>query len=187
VEASFLETFVILWRLFMLNVRFRSSLTSVAVIASLVAGCSTGGGDQPQPQVAVQPADSRAAAEAAIRAASAAWSQASAAKDVEKAVSFYADDAVQMSPKGPAVRGKENIRKGWAGMLAMPGPGLSFQTTSVEVARSGDLAYETGSYDFATTDKNGKTNDEKGKYVVIWKKQADGSWKAAVDMDNTDQ
>jgi uncharacterized protein (TIGR02246 family) len=171
----------------MLHVRFALSVCAFVVIASLVAGCSTGGGDQPQPPVAVQPADSRAAAEAAIRAASAAWSQASAAKDVDKAVSFYADDAVQMSPKGPAVRGKENIRKGWVSMLATPGPGLSFQTTSVEVARSGDLAYETGTYDFATTDKNGKTNDEKGKYLVVWKKQADGSWKAAVDMDNTDQ
>jgi uncharacterized protein (TIGR02246 family) len=171
----------------MLNVRFALRVCSFVAMASLVAGCSTGGGDQPQPQVAVQPADSGATAEAAIRAASAAWSQASAAKDVDQAVSFYADDAVQMSPKGPAVRGKENIRKGWVPMLATPGPGLSFQTTSVEVARSGDLAYETGTYDFATTDKNGKTNDEKGKYLVIWKKQGDGSWKAAVDMDNTDQ
>jgi uncharacterized protein (TIGR02246 family) len=171
----------------MLNVRLALLPCSVAIIASLIAGCSTGGGDQPRPQVAVQPADSRAADEAAIRAASAAWSQASAAKDVDKAVSFYTDDAVQMSPRGPSVRGKENIQKGWAGMLATPGPGLSFQTTSVEVARSGDIAYETGTYDFATTDKNGKANDEKGKYVVIWKKQSDGSWKAAVDMDNSDQ
>ena len=171
----------------MLNVRFTALLSVTVIIAGFLAGCSTRGGDQPQPQVAVQPADSRAADEAAIRAASAAWSQASAAKDVDKAVSFYTDDAEQMSPKGPPVRGKENIRKGWAGMLATPGPGLSFQTTSVEVARSGDIAYETGTYDFATTDKNGKTQEEKGKYVVIWKKQSDGSWKAAVDMDNSDQ
>jgi uncharacterized protein (TIGR02246 family) len=171
----------------MLNARFTSLLASAVIIVSLLAGCSTGGGDQPQPQVSVQPADSRAAAEAAIRAASEAWSQASAAKDVDQAVSFYTDDAVQMSPKAPAVRGKENIRKGWTAMLAMPGPGLSFQTASVEVARSGDLAYETGTYDFATTDKNGKAAEEKGKYLVIWKKQSDGSWKVSVDMDNTDQ
>ncbi len=69
----------------------------------------------------------------------------------------------------------------------LPGPGLSWQTSSVEVARSGDLAYETGTYDFVSTDKKGKSNDEKGKFVVVWKKQSDGSWKVVVDIDNPDQ
>ncbi|MGB8838184.1 MAG: DUF4440 domain-containing protein, partial [Candidatus Acidiferrales bacterium] len=67
------------------------------------------------------------------------------------------------------------------------GPGLSWQTTSVEVARSGDLAYETGTYVFSTIDKKGKTQEQKGKYVVVWKKQTDGAWKVAVDTDNTDE
>jgi uncharacterized protein (TIGR02246 family) len=170
-----------------LNVRFALLVCAFLLIAGLIAGCSTGGGDQPQPQVAVQPADTRASEEAAIRAASAAWSQASAAKDVDKTVSFYGDGAVVMSPKAPAVHGSENIRKGWAEGFATPGPGLSWRTTAVEVARSGDLAYENGTYDFVTTGKDGKTSDEKGKYLVIWKKQADGAWKVAVDMDNTDE
>jgi uncharacterized protein (TIGR02246 family) len=130
---------------------------------------------------------SRAAAEAAVRAASAAWSQSASAKDLDKAVSFYADDAVEMPNKAPAIKGKENIRKNWASMLSLPGPGLSWQTSSVEVTRSGELAYETGAYNFVTTDKKGKTNDEKGKYVVVWKKQNDSSWKVVVDTDNTDQ
>ena len=51
----------------------------------------------------------RAADEAAIRAASAAWSQSATAKDLDKAVSFYADDAVILPDKAPAVRGHENI------------------------------------------------------------------------------
>ena len=162
-------------------------LFAAFVCAASVVGCSTGTTNQPQSQASAAPADTRAADEAAVRAASAAWSQASTAKDVDKAVSFYTDDAVQMPNKAAVTKGKENIRKNWIPMLAMPGPGLSFQTTSVEIARSGDLAYETGTYDFATTDKKDKTTDEKGKYVVVWKKQADGSWKAAVDIDNPDQ
>ena len=160
---------------------------SALVLAILVSGCSTGTGDQPKPQAAAQPVDTRAADEAAIRAASAAWSQAYVVKDLEKSSSVYTDDAVVMSPKAPAIHGKDAIRKGLVQMFALPGPGLSFQTVSVEVARSGDIAYETGSYDFVTTDKKGKANDEHGKYVVVWKKQGDGTWKAAVDIDNTDQ
>jgi uncharacterized protein (TIGR02246 family) len=129
----------------------------------------------------------RVADEAAIRAASAAWSQAATAKDLDQAVSFYADDALILPEKAPAIRGNENIRKNWAPTLALPGPGLSWKTSELEVARSGELAYETGTYNFVTTDKKGKSTDYKGKYLVIWKKQSDGSWKVAVDTDNPDQ
>jgi uncharacterized protein (TIGR02246 family) len=145
---------------------------------NFLAACST-----PKP---AQPPDTRAADEAAIRAAVIDWSKAAQAKDVNKAVSFYADDAMQFDDKGPLVKGKDNIRTGWEQMLAMPGPGLTFATTGVEVARSGDLAYEYGTYDFATKDKKGEITDEKGKYVTVWKKQADGSWKVAADIDNRD-
>jgi uncharacterized protein (TIGR02246 family) len=126
-------------------------------------------------------------AEVDIRAATVAWSKASQARDVEKAVSFYADDAIELVNKAPAAVGKENIRKVWREMLAEPGPGLTFSTTEVEVAHSGEMAWEHGIYDLATSDKTGKVADEKGKYVVVWKKQFDGSWKVVADIDNTDQ
>jgi uncharacterized protein (TIGR02246 family) len=130
---------------------------------------------------------SRAVDEAAIRAASTAWSQAAQAKDLGKAVSMYTDDAIAFQDKGPMTKGKENIREGWKTMLALPGPGLSFAPTAVEVAKSGDMAYEYGLYDMVTTDKKGKTNDDKGKYVTVWKKQGDGSWKVAIDINNPGQ
>jgi uncharacterized protein (TIGR02246 family) len=168
------------------NCRLSLLLMFAVLCLSSIVGCSAGTGDQ-RPRTFAQPADTRTADEAAIRVASAAWSQASTAKDIDKGVSFYTEDALQMDPNTPALKGRENIRKRWTQMPALPGPGLSFQTTSVEVARSGDLAYETGMYDFVTTNKKGKANDEKWKYVVVWKKQNDGSWKAAVDIDNPDQ
>lgn len=125
--------------------------------------------------------------EAAIRAASADWSKAAQAKDLDKAMSVYSDDAIVLSPKAPMIRDKDKIRANWQEMLAQPGPGLSFTATGVEVARSGDLAWEYGTYELATTDKKGKTTTEKGKYVTVWKKQPDGSWKVAADIDNTDE
>jgi uncharacterized protein (TIGR02246 family) len=154
-------------------------LAALFAMNSLVA-CSS------QPQKPVQPPDTRAADEAAIRANVVAWSQAAQAKDLNKALSFYADDAIQMPDRAALIKGKENMRKGWEQMLATPGPGLTFATAGVEVARSGDIAYEYGTYDFVTKDKKGRTHDEKGKYLVGWKKQADGAWKVAVDIDNPD-
>ena len=55
------------------------------------------------------------------------------------------------------------------------------------MGRSGDLAYEIGAWDMRLNDKDGKPVNSKGKYVVVWKKQPSGEWKAVVDMENTDQ
>ena len=138
-------------------------------------------------QPAAQMSDTRAADETAIRSASADWSKAAHDKDLDKSTAVFADDGIAMYPKMPALRGKDDIRKGWQQMLAAPGPGLSFATSGVEVARSGDIAWEHGTYEFATADAKGKVSTEKGKYVTVWKKQPDGSWKVAADIDNPDE
>jgi uncharacterized protein (TIGR02246 family) len=120
--------------------------------------------------------------ERAIRAASVAWSKAAESKDLEKSLSFFADAAILMAPKSPAVEGKMNVRKVWQQMLALPGPGLSFSAERVEVALSGDLAWERGTYTFTAMDKHSKTETENGTYVTIWKKQPDGTWKVVGDI-----
>jgi len=70
--------------------------------------------------------------------------------------------------------------------MASPGFALKFASTKIEVARSGDLAYEIGTYELTGNDAKGRPQTAKGKYVVVWKKQA-GSWKAAADIFNADQ
>jgi uncharacterized protein (TIGR02246 family) len=134
-----------------------------------------------------QPADNRAADEAAIRAASKEWSNAASSRNLEKAVSFYADDATYNPPGAPLAAGKDAIRKVWTNIVAIPGGNLRWETTKVEVARSGDLAYDTGAYTLTKNDASGNAVTTKGKYVVVWKKQADGNWKVIQDIDNPDQ
>jgi ketosteroid isomerase-like protein len=136
--------------------------------------------------VAQAPADTRAADEAAIRANSAAWSAATEAKDVDKAVSFYAPDAVTFDDGGPLTSDPAKIRAGFQGLVNAKDSTLAWKTTKVEVARSGDMAYEYGAYHFDTKGKNGKVSTQTGKYVLVWKKQPDGSWKVAIDTDNSD-
>ena len=125
-------------------------------------------------------------AESAIRAASDDWGKAMTARDVEKTISFYSEDGSYLPNRHPLIRSKDDLRKFWAQLFAKPGPGFACDTTRVEVARSGELAYETGTCELTATDSNGKLSTEKQKYVVVWKKQSDGAWKAAVDIDNTD-
>jgi ketosteroid isomerase-like protein len=106
---------------------------------------------------------------------------------LDKTVSFYAEDASYFPSGAPVVVGKDAIRKAWADFLAIPGMRLNTVTRRVDVARSGDLAYEVGSWEMTINDKDGKPVNSKGKYVVVWKKHAGGDWKAVVDIDNSDQ
>lgn len=61
---------------------------------------------------------------------------------------------------------------------------VTFQTEDVQVA--GDLAIETGRYEMTVTPKQGKAINDKGKYVTVWQRQPDGSWKIVRDISNSD-
>jgi uncharacterized protein (TIGR02246 family) len=153
-------------------------LVSSLVLIGLALACQ-----QPPP---LSPPDTRAADERAIREADAAWSKASAAKDVEAYVSFWADDALDMPPNAPMLTGKESMRKGLSEQWAKPGFALSWQASKAEASRSGDLAYTVGTYQFTLNDPKGKLVTDRGKYVTVWKKQPDGKWKVAADIYNSD-
>lgn len=158
----------------MLQKSFRLPLIAAVFVASLGVSCA-----QPQ-QKPVETPDTRAADEATIRTADADFAKAAAAKNLDKCMSLYEDDAVLFSPGSPAVIGKDNIRNVIQRMLAAPMQ-LTIDVASVDVARSGDLAMDRGTVQSAVTDKKGKTTTQTSEYVLVWKKQADGTWRVAAD------
>lgn len=159
----------------------RMSFAGATGFAVCLVACS-----QQPPQPAAPP-DTRAADAAAIRAQDADFAKAAAAKDIDKCVSLYMDDAVIFSPGAPAVIGKDNIHKFFERMLAAPTMQFSFSDVTVDVARSGDLAEDRGSVQVTTTNKQGKPVTQSSEYVLVWKKQADGSWKVAADTSAADK
>ena len=124
--------------------------------------------------------------EQTLRDLDAQWSAAAGAKDLDKTVSFYSDDAIAMPPNASAARTKEAIRKLWRDLIASPGFVISWKATKIEVAKSGDLACLSGTYKFAMNDASGKPVNDHGKYVEVWEKQADGKWKCGTDIWNSD-
>jgi uncharacterized protein (TIGR02246 family) len=124
--------------------------------------------------------------EQALRDLDAQWSAAAGAKDLDKTVSYYSDDAIVMPPNTSAARTKEAIRSAWKEMLTAPGAAIGWTATKVEAAKSGDLAYVSGTYEETMTDASGKPVKDRGKYVEVWKKQADGTWKVVADIWNSD-
>lgn len=119
--------------------------------------------------------------EKAVRDADAEWSKVAAAKDLDKTVAFYADDAVVLPPNQPAVTNKDGIRNLWKGFLDTF-IDISWKTTRVEVAKSGDMAVLTGTYEMTMKDGS----KDKGKYCEVWQKKADGKWKVGIDMFSSD-
>jgi ketosteroid isomerase-like protein len=124
--------------------------------------------------------------EQTLRDLDAQWSAAAGAKDLDKTVSFYSDDAIVMPPNASAARTKEAIRKLWQDLIASPGFVISWKATKIEVAKSGDLACLSGTYEFAMNDASGKPVNDHGKYVEVWEKHADGKWKCGTDIWNSD-
>jgi len=123
--------------------------------------------------------------EKAVRDADEAWAKAAASKDVDKTVAFYADDALVMPPNVERATTKEAIRKVWKDLLT--DAQVSWKATKVEVAKSGDIGFISGTYEVAMNDVvTGKPVKDRGKYLEVWEKHADGSWKCAADIWNSD-
>ena len=117
----------------------------------------------------------------ALMAVDKAWSE--SVGDVDAFLSFIADGAHFMPFGAPLAQG-DAIRTTWEGLISMPGFGVEWQATVAEVAASGDIGYTIGTFEL-TAEQDGTAMLTEGKYVTVWHKQADGSWKMQVDSFNT--
>jgi ketosteroid isomerase-like protein len=121
----------------------------------------------------------------AIRKADQDWLRVFAAKDLTKSVDFVLANGSVLAPNGPIATGHEAIEKLFEGFFSLPELKIEWHPNKVEAARSGELGYSTGAYKMTFKDTLGKTIEEHGKYVTVWKKQG-GQWKVAYDIFNSD-
>ncbi|HUK61597.1 MAG TPA: DUF4440 domain-containing protein [Stellaceae bacterium] len=133
-----------------------------------------------------QQADTRAKDEAAIRKADEDWAKAAQTKQVGAWLAFYTEDAVLLPPNDKAATSKADIGNVIGQIMILPELKIGWHAAKVEVARSGDLGYAHGAYQLSFSDPNGNEIKDEGKYLEVWKKQADGSWKCAVDAWSSD-
>ena len=151
----------------------------VVVMLAVLSSCA------PTPPVAVA-VDEREAAIRGIRAAEEGGIAAFGEGNAEKSASFYAPNAAVMLTnvkilEGPAI--KETLVQ----MMADPNFSMKLTTVKVEAAKSGEVGYTRGVYTMKMTDPaSKKVVSETGKYVTVYAKQADGSWKMVDDILNAD-
>lgn len=157
----------------------RSSWAVALALAVILAGCKQA---PPPPAPDTHDADVKA-----IRNLEASLLQSIAAKDLEKIGAFYADDASALWPDVPVITGPAAIKAAFKPYLADKNYSENFASDKVHVAKSGDLAYSQGSETYTFTDpKTKKVLSGKCKYVEVYRKQADGGWKAVADIWNDD-
>jgi ketosteroid isomerase-like protein len=92
---------------------------------------------------------------------------------------YLADSAIQLPAGGGPVMGRQSISSGMQGNYA-----LQWEPKKAEVSASGDLGYTWGTYTVTTEDQNGQKKTSYGKYLDVWKKQNDGSWRVLIDIGN---
>lgn len=159
-----------------------SSIVGIAAVTALV-GCAQPKQAQAAPGAGVRsaPAVDLAKAAAEIRATDARWLAAARARDAARSASFWSDDAVLLFPDMPPVIGKNALLDYVAGSFKDPDFSITFGTDTIVVASSGDMAYEIGR-DTITYNDGRRRVTTMNNGVVVWRKQPDGQWKAAVDI-----
>jgi ketosteroid isomerase-like protein len=125
--------------------------------------------------------------EQALRDLDKAWSQAANSKDLDRTVSYYAEDGSVLPFGAPIATGKDAIRQVWQHLMSAPGFALNFSPSKIDVSKSGDMAYEIGTFELKMNDEKGQPGTTTGKYVVAWKKSPKHEWKVQADIFNTDK
>ena len=97
---------------------------------------------------------------------------------------FYAEDALVLPPDQPIVSGRAQVTEFWQQMFRMGLRGAALATLQVEA--SDDLVVEVGKYTLTLGPEGPGAVQSRGKYLVAYRRQADGGWKATADMFSGD-
>ena len=151
--------------------RFTAVLSPLTFLT--VVGCS------PQPQIDVD------AERDVLMNADRAWFEAYAASDnpADVFAAQFVDDGSLLPPDAPLAQGKEAVHAAITGLEAMPGFSVTWAPDAADVGSGGDLGFTRGSYEMTVDSPEGPVAIN-GKYLTIWKKQADGTWMVTADMFN---
>ncbi len=114
---------------------------------------------------------------AALKAQATQYSADIKAKNIDKVIAYYADDAVYMQTGVPVASGADAIKKGLQASLADPAYELDVTADTVSVASSGDWASVVGHADTTATNPNTHGIDHFTQNYVVTEKKDGGTWK----------
>lgn len=150
-------------------VRSMSPMISLSILLLAFTGC----GNAPDTE-----ADTNALLET-----DRAFAQYSRDHDAAEAFQRYLmPEAIQLPDGGVPIRGRDTIftrmKKSSASYT------MTWEPEEAAVAASGELGYTWGFYRVTFQSASGDTNQSEGKYLNVWRKNAEGNWRVLIDMGN---
>ena len=112
------------------------------------------------------------------------FEEAFARGDAAGCAAVYTQDAKILPPDIPALTGRQAAQEYWQGVISMGAKSASLQT--LELEEMGDRAVERGAATMDIQLEGGQTVQASAKYLVLWRRQADGTWKWDWDCFNFD-
>jgi ketosteroid isomerase-like protein len=113
--------------------------------------------------------------------------QAMVSGNSEKALSYYAEDAISMPDNNKMIEGKEGIRKSNQEMLSSGMKVKSFEVNTVNTLACENMIIEIGKFKISYTIPGmPDAMEEEGKYITVWDQQSDGSLKIKLETWNSD-
>jgi uncharacterized protein (TIGR02246 family) len=149
-----------------------AGVAALATALGLAIACESGGGDDVT------------AARAEIERLAHQWEEAANTAQVEGLVEIYAPDAVILPPGGPSIEGSATIRELFRQEFDQFDTKIAFTTQAIEV--EGNMAYRRGRYVWRGTPRGSgqQTFETTNKFLEVWKRQPDGTWRLTVDIWN---
>ena len=104
--------------------------------------------------------------------------------EIDRILSYWADDARVYPPGMPVVSGKAALRKYVEEALAIPGFHITWTTSEATLSPDGQLAYLLSVNTVTLPSATGELVTTPGRAVTVWRKEADGEWRCTVDIWN---
>ena len=150
-------------------------LTLLAIVSSIAQGQKSRAQARPRRE---SPAE---VATAALLQVDRDFAKTGVVKNLEGFMSYIAED-VRFYSAGVMRTGKLAFREGWAKGFADTNWSITWAPLYAEAGQSADLGYTTGSFEIHDKSADSTPVVRRGSYVTIWRKQADGTWKVALDI-----
>ena len=128
--------------------------------------------------------DSSAALLDQLLAADRAWSE--TPPDPEKFAAYFAAGGRLFPPGAPLAEGHEAILETTRALFGAPGFALEWRATGADVAASGDLGFTFGTFVLRGQDEAGAATEALGKYLTVWRRGDDRTWRVVADIFNGD-
>lgn len=140
-------------------------------VFGLVSGCSSGSSDAREAQL--------------LLTTDREWSALTAtSRNADSVAAYWAEDARVVLPGQPIIAGRTAARDMVAGTMKIPGFAIKWTPDSAVISRSGDIGYTYGTNEVTAPDPTGKPVTMRGRYLTVWRKDADGHWRCTQDYSN---